>query len=685
MSFTSPLFLIGLLAVAVPIVVHLFNFRRYKKVYFSNVDKLEQLQSETRRQSTLRQLLILAARVLAIVFLVLAFARPVLKGDNSIRPGANDVSIFIDNSFSMESTDGSSTLLDLAKVKAREIVSAYAPGDRFQLMTCDIEGRQFHWLSKDEMLTMIDEVQITGATAHISDIASRQADFLRGGHGANRLAYIVSDFQSSAFDSETFPTDSTIDVTFVPLSSVSADNIYIDSLALGSPTVHKGSGVTLSVWLCNEGDENVDKVPVSLYVNNKQRALVTVDLPAHASSMAELHFVVDETGVLSGRIETEDYPVIFDNSFYFSLFVCDRVNCLLVEGKGNNDFLSSLLDGDSLLNLHTMPLRQMDFSNLDANDFVLLDELPSITTGMAQTLLDFVRQGGSLAVVMPDDADKESYNAALSLFSAPQIVGKHEGRSTAARVNMESSLYRNVFNGKNADMELPSVSGYYQFQSSAGTLAESIISFAGGGDYVCHTPCGDGHLYIVAAPLRDASTDFIRQALFVPTIYNMALFSVRPSLPYAMLGEEQSIPLTARYAADAATLRLKKPDGQDDDEVIPDIRTTGGISRLVTHDAPKEAGNYLLTLDGTAMEGLSFNYLRSESKMRFYNKSELEKMMRDAGVEGVSVVPSPDKPLDKYLQDRMEGRGLWRWCIILCLLMLLTEIVLVRTANRSTY
>ena len=159
MTLSSPLFLIGLVAVAIPVIVHLFNFRRYRKVYFSNVDYLEQLQTETRRQSRLRQLLILAARILAIVFLVLAFARPVVPNrNNPLKTGSSDVSIYVDNSFSMERTDGSGTLLEKAKTKAREIVSAYGPTDRFQLLTNDAEGRQFHWLSKEEVLVEIDNM-----------------------------------------------------------------------------------------------------------------------------------------------------------------------------------------------------------------------------------------------------------------------------------------------------------------------------------------------------------------------------------------------------------------------------------------------------------------------------------------------------------------------------------------------
>lgn len=686
MSFASPLFLIGLLAVAIPIIVHLFNFRRYKKVYFSNVDQLEQLQSETRKQSNLRQLLILAARILAIVFLVLAFARPVLsRGDAEVRTGANDVSIFIDNSFSMENSDGNVILLDKAKIKAREIVSAYAPGDRFQLLTCDVEGRHFHWLSKEEMLTAIDEVQVSGSTAMLADIAGRQVDFLHGGRGVNRYAYLISDFQASAMEMDAMPVDSTVDVTFVPLASSSDDNVFIDSVELGAPVVHKGNSVSVEVWISNEGDENLDKVPVSLYVNEKQRALATVDLPARSTSSANLHFVVDETGVLNCRIETEDYPVTFDNVYYFSINVRDRVGCLIVEGGDRNPFLASLFESDSSMRCSTMSLRQMDFSNLEGHDMVLLDELPSVTSGMAQSLHGFVERGGTLVVVVSDNADEASYNAALSLFSAPTLAGKQSGRATASMVNIENALYRGVFNSSNklSDMELPTVNGFWKLQTTAATLKESVISIAGGGDYICYTPCGEGHLYIITAPLRDAHTDFVRQALFVPTLYNMALYSVRPSVLSAMLGREQSFPLVSRYESEGHAVRLKKTDSPSDNEnqtseIIPDIRTNGGHCRLVTHDMPREAGNYLLTQDDEVLEGVSFNYSRDESKMEFLGVDALESMVDDFGIENVSIVPNPDKPLDNYLRERMEGRSLWRWCVILALLMLLVEVVLLK-------
>ena len=138
---------------------HLFHFRRYKKVYFSNVALLREMQEETKRQSNLRRLLILAARILAVVFLVLAFAQPYIPNKLTQKTEQTAyVSVFLDNSFSMGGNDSYGMLLEHGKNRVREIVAAYKPSDNFQLVTNDLRGSQFRWLSKEELLEAVDEV-----------------------------------------------------------------------------------------------------------------------------------------------------------------------------------------------------------------------------------------------------------------------------------------------------------------------------------------------------------------------------------------------------------------------------------------------------------------------------------------------------------------------------------------------
>lgn len=678
MIFTAPLFLIGLVAVAIPVVVHLFNFRRYKKVYFSNVERLEQLQSETRKQSTLRQILIMAARILAIVFLVLAFARPVIKkGDNTFASGNNLVSVYIDNSFSMDGTDGSVSLLEKAKGKAREIVAAYGPTDRFQLMTSDVAGRQFHWLNKDDMLTEIDDVESSGSTLTIAAAVQKLSDFLSHGGGENRQAYIISDFQASTVDLSDLKKDSTIGLTLVPLESAGRSNVYIDSVALGAPVTNKGSSVTVEVWVCNESDEDLEKQPVTLFVNERQRALATVDLPAQSRSKVDMHFVVDMTGILNCRVETVDYPVTFDDKHYFTLNVRDRIRGLIVEGADRNIFLEKLFDGDSTVVMASMAVQQMDFSRIDGTDVIVLDELKSMPSGMSQSLKGFVDDGGTAVVILGSDVDVDSYNEALGLFAAPRIGSRRQGRFPVAAVNFDNALYSNVFAGGNKDVEMPTVTDYYRLESSASTIREPIMTLSNGDEYISVTQSGAGRLYLIAAPLRDEHSDFVRQALFVPTVYNMALYSVPPTALYVSFGNEEPLVLCGDYGGTEGKVRMRM-DGVPEFEEIPDIRRLGSRFVFFPRGPLNGAGNYILECEGTAKEGVSFNYSRIESHMQFLGADELKKMVKDNNVARCSVVQNSDKPLDVYLKEQTEGYKLWRWCLLLCLLMIALEEVLIR-------
>jgi len=231
MQFVNPLYLFGLLAVAIPILIHLFNFRRFRKVYFTNVRFLQELKQQTQKQSQLRHLLILAVRILAITAIVMAFAQPYIPySDRQAKISArNAVSIFVDNSFSMEAVGSNGTLLDESKQKAREIVSAYKSTDLFQLLTCDFEGSHQRMVTRDEFFTMLEEVKVSPSVRTFSEIVRRQYDLLKSESSARRASYLVSDFQKSSFNGIDFVQDSAVSSVLVPLKSSAVSNVYIGS------------------------------------------------------------------------------------------------------------------------------------------------------------------------------------------------------------------------------------------------------------------------------------------------------------------------------------------------------------------------------------------------------------------------------------------------------------------------
>jgi len=678
---TAPLFLIGLVAVGIPIAIHLLQLRRYRKVYFSNVDMLEELQNESRRQNNLRKLLILLARILAIVFLVLAFCRPVVRNNSAqLQAGGTVVSVYIDNSYSMESGGMEGSLIESAKVKAREIAEAYKPDVQFQLLTNDARGAQFRWLSREEFLAAVDEVEVSAVTAKLSSVAKRQNEFLRSSTAANRHAYIVSDFQRTTADVADYPADSLVLATFIPLGGTDVANVFIDSAEFNSPAYFRGATVRVEVSVQNHGEKSVESLPLRLFVGGKQRALASVDIAAQGHATATMSFAIEDEGTLQGYVETTDYPITFDDRLYFSLAVTHQVPMLAISGTGENPNLQRLFAGDSLVGYHQIPVSQVDYAHLTDNRFIVLDELHSISSGLAHTLKDFVSDGGTLLIVPAENAEVTSYNQFLASMQMPQLGTWANGQTRAEEIRLDADLYRGVFQGKEADMERPTVTGHYILSTTGATVSQPIIRLLDGSIFLTETQVGSGHCYLFSAPLRKEHTDFVQQALFVPTLYNMALFSTPVQQPYHLLTATEPIPLTGSYDAEEVP-HLQSADGGVD--VIPDIRRMGAMQCMVPHGEISSAGNYILRDNGKAAEGLSFNYSRQESDLAFYDRSEVKKMIADAHLDHCSVVTSADKSMTDYIRQRSQGTPLWRWCILLTLLALLAEILLIRLPQKK--
>ncbi len=666
MIFGAPLFLWGLTALAIPIAVHLFQFRRYRKVYFSNVDRLEALQTESRRQSNLRRWLVLLMRCLAIVFLVLAFAQPTIPGNGqALHSGATVVSVYLDNSFSMENSTSDGSQLEAAKQKAREIVAAYRPGDRYQLLSNSMAGSEYRWLSREEFLDAVNLLAIAPASRHLSEVAASQSDFMRQSGAANRHAYLVSDFQRSIADLNALPDDSLALFTLVPLEGVATDNLYIDTLRLDAPAYFVGGSVNVEATVLNGGATDAEKLPVRLIVNGRERAIATLDIPAGASAKTTLRFTIDSAGWLDGRVEITDYPITFDDRYHFAILAGSRISMLQVDSGTPNDNLRRLFADDSAVSYQVAPLP----SDLSTLNFIVLNEPRDIPSGQAQALASWVEQGGTLTLIPPADTKPEAINALLSLLKSPSLDRWQKRPAKANGIDFQSSLYRGVFNGTSSEMEMPSVQGHYTLGDNA-ALRQNIITLANGTPLLCSTPYGEGRLYLFTTPLTDEWTSFTAQALFVPTLYNMALYSRPQATASHTLGDRNPIFLQGNYDPTATPPELKARNTAT--SLLPDLRRIGNRSALLLHGELTDDGIYLLGNE----EHLAFNHPRLESDLDFLTQSEIENLLDDR--PGYSLVRNTAKPLDQEIRSREGGTPLWHWCILLALTALLAETLLLK-------
>jgi hypothetical protein len=653
-------------------------------VYFTNVRFLQELKQQTQKQSQLRHLLILAMRILAIAALVMAFAQPYIpfSGSKSKISARNAVSVFVDNSFSMEAVGTNGSLLDESKQKAREIVSAYKSSDLFQLLTCDFEGRHQRMVTRDEFLTMLEEVKVSPSVRSLSEIVRRQYDLLKSEPSVRRTSYLVSDFQKSSYSSVDFQADSSINTYLVPLKSSAVANVYIDTCWFAQPTQQPGKTSLLSARVWNKSENDLEKIPLKLLINDQQKSVATIDIKAGMSTTVELPFTVHQPGPQNGVLQVTDYPVTYDDKFYFAFDVLSSINVLSINGGSENRFLNSLYAQDSSVRLLNMNEKAIDYGRLPQFDLIILNELPNISSGLAEEIKRYTNNGGTILILPASNSDLISYNSFLASLNAPTYQQVDTANTKVVRLSEESYLFRDVFErqqGKqvvSANTDLPAVNKYFPVSFSTANLTVPLMSMLNGRDFLTLTNCGMGQVLQFAVPLDPAFSNFPQQALFVPVLYNIALISHPSHNLYSIIGDNKVIRIGTSVPSGDKVYKIKSLQG--DFEMIPQINSAGNMVNVFVGNQVPMAGNFNLLNDKNILSSLAFNYNRGESDLSCNSSGDLETLISKAHLETFNVLKSGQKPLNEVIAQINSGTQLWRYFIWLALLLLLAEVLLIR-------
>ena len=466
MSFVYPAFLAALLAVAIPIIVHLFNFRRFKTVYFSDIRFLKQVKIEKQSKNRLKHLLVLASRILFITCLVLAFAYPYLKNRVSGEMGAKRaVSIFMDNSFSMEQVNEEGLLLDEASLRASEIAKAYGSADVLQLLTNDFEPRHQHLLNKDDFQKMLDEAKISPASQSLEKILKRQADALNYSGEKSRDIFVISDFQNGMLSENLKGIDTSANIYLVPLKANVAPNLYIDSCWFASPINSPGSDAELKIKIVNNSSDNRENIPIKLQINGVQKALSSVSVGAGQDIITELKFKVDKPGFFSAVLEITDFPVVYDDEFFFSFHVAaeTRVLCIF-EGK-EPKALASLFKDEPAVKYSAEAIGALKYESFRNNDLVILSDVKQLSSGLQQELSTYIKNGHSVLLIPSETADISTYNQFLTLSGLPAITALDTLNAKVKGIEFQSDIYKHVFTSKDANVDLPLVFQHFGLSS----------------------------------------------------------------------------------------------------------------------------------------------------------------------------------------------------------------------------
>ena len=270
MQFVFPTFLWTLFILAIPVLIHLFYFRRYKKIEFTNVRFLKELVEETATRNRIKNLLILLARLCALAALILAFAQPFSNNGQSAIKQTQSISIYIDNSWSMNANSEDGSLLQKAKRRTRDIILASSDNDRFQLLTNDFEGKHQRLVSKDDALIFLEEIKSGPAVQPLSKIIAKQSQCFKNAGVGHGIAYLLSDFQRSICDLDSNLVDSSLAINLVPIQSVEENNVSIDTAYFDSPVLLPGQTHALIYKVSNFGNSPVDNLSTSYSINGQE-------------------------------------------------------------------------------------------------------------------------------------------------------------------------------------------------------------------------------------------------------------------------------------------------------------------------------------------------------------------------------------------------------------------------------
>ena len=677
MQFANPWFLIALSAIAIPVLIHLFNFRRFRKVYFTNVRFIEELKLQTQKQSKLKHLLILLARILTIIMLVLAFAQPFRPLNRRLvqQHALNSVSVYIDNSFSMESKGRQGSLLDEAKRKTLEILAAHKPADQFHLLTSDFEGRHQRWINRDEVQGLLPEIPFSPATRPLNTVLARQQDMFQSA-STNKNIFILSDFQKSTTLPEHLSPDTSANLFLLPLEASQSENLYIDSCWFDSPVQQLNQLSILHVRIRNAGNTDQEKIPVKLLINGQQRAIASVNCKAGSPAEISLSFTNQQPGFFHAVLSLTDYPITYDDDFYFTFEVQSRYKVLCINDKVSNVFLDNLFGKDSAFQYLAVQVKSLDYSAVTDYNLVIISELQSFPSGLTQALQALIDQGGSLCIIPPENPDQAAWTEFMNQYGIGAFRGVDTLDAKVRNLDPSQLLFRDVFDKVPENLDLPEAFSHLSLAFPATSHANTILAFENDDPFLVSYGLHAGTIYLFTAALRESSTNFGKHVLFVPTLYRMALLSLPIRPLFYTIGQDAAIPVQGYAGKGDDVLRIKQV-GQDYD-FIPENKLSGSKRMLFVHNQVRQAGNYILTDGGKEVAGLAFNYDRQESMLDFYTSEALKELVSKSGLKHIHVLDATEKPLTQLIEDLNRGVRYWKVFALLALLFIAAEIGMLR-------
>ncbi|WP_339841132.1 BatA domain-containing protein [uncultured Maribacter sp.] len=632
MQFKYPEILWGLLLLLIPILIHLFQLRRFKKTPFTNVKFLKQVVSESRKSSSLKKWLLLLARLGLLAALVIAFAQPFIANDSALQE--KETVFYLDDSFSM---NGQIENENLFKNTIQEFIQQIPKDQRFTLFTNkkvfkDVEIKDI----QNELLTL----NVTSEQLSIAEIVLKGNTYFSNITGLQKNLVLISDFQQRMGTIQKVDSISNVNITYIKPSNNNIINTSIDSIYIENRT---NETLELVAQLSTNSSERT--IPVSLF--NENELIAKTAAKFNDSKNAEVRFTVNAKDVILGKVAITDTGLNYDNQFYFNIDKKSEIKVLVI-GTTSADFLKRIYSDDEF-DLTISTLEQLNYSTIDNQDLVILNEIQKIPSSLSTALKSFSTNGGSYVLIPATDGDFNSYNELATSYNTRYINTVVQDMAISS-VKTEHPLFTNVFEKKVTDFQFPKTKEHYTIV----TKAPIAIEFQNKEPFLI----GSENAYFFAASISNDNSNFKNSPLIVPTFYNMGTNSLKQLPLYASLGSQVEIELPITLQQDDV-IKISN----EKNEFIPQQRVLPKKVKVKFIDNPKEAGIYKIIHNENIIRHISFNDNRKESELRY---SQLPEENSDSSLSNFFLENQKNNAINEF----------WKWFAILAFTFVLIETLL---------
>ncbi len=637
MQFKNPELLFALLLLVIPIIVHLFQLRKFQKTPFTNLKFLKEVTLQTRKSSQLKKWLVLLSRLFALACIILAFAQPYSTSKTDATAQSETV-VYIDNSLSLQAKGAQGEML---KTATQQLFKNTNIPEELSWFTNSTETQQTAIADfKNDIL----DLSYSSNSLSLQETLLKAESFFSNDQTTLKNLVWISDFQGQ----ENFPdlSKSNLNISTVQLKPSNTNNLSIDSVYISSVN---SSSLELSVLLSNYGEAE-ENVPIALYKQGELIARTSNAIQKNTSATAT--FEIEDTN-FEGTVSITDQSLLFDNEFFFNINEKDKIKVLAIH-QGNDGFLRKIYTSDEF-DFTSQQLNQLDFNILQEQNTIVLNQLEEINTVLKNALNSFVENGGTLVVIPSIQSNTSSYNTFFSQLNLGTISSSSTSEKQITTIHFSHPIYQNVFEDQVTNFQYPTVGSHF----SLSRKHTPILSFQDNTDFLIQNE----RLFIFTGSLSTENSNFTNSPLVVPTFYRIAKQSLPLPDLYYNIGGQNEFAVSVSLPQDHI-LNLKS----ETVNFIPLQRNSSNKVMITTTDQPEKAGIYGVYDKDKKLQSVSYNYLRSESILNYMNA---------ANWTGTTNFNSLDSVFEKLAEDS-NVRDFWKWFVIFALFFLAIEMFLLK-------